>query len=98
MPKFRISLFFLVDLRCENLPKVKNGRSSFSNGSYFRSVVTYECKKGHRLRGSVERTCRATGKWDGAKARCSKYYASNSIRVPTIYQSDRPSDYVAIHI
>ncbi|CAH3037407.1 unnamed protein product [Pocillopora meandrina] len=58
------------NLRCENLPKVKNGRSSFSNGSYFRSVVTYECKKGYRLRGSVERTCRATGKWDGAKARC----------------------------
>ena len=66
---------FFVDHRCENLPKVKNGRSSFSNASYFRSVVTYKCKKPYKLRGSETRTCRATGKWDGGKTRCSKYDA-----------------------
>ena len=66
---------FLVDLRCENLPKVENGRSSFSNASYFRSVVTYKCKKPYKLRGSETRTCRATGKWDGKTTRCSKYDA-----------------------
>nr|XP_058966491.1 CUB and sushi domain-containing protein 1-like [Pocillopora verrucosa] len=61
------------NLRCEKLPKVKNGRSSFSNGSYFRSVVTYKCKKPYKLRGSAKRTCRATGKWDGTKTRCKTY-------------------------
>ena len=88
----QISTFtsFFADLRCENLPKVKNGRPSFSNASYFRSVVTYKCKKPYELRGSETRTCRATGKWDGKKTRCSKY--------DTIYQSKRPSDYPAIHI
>ncbi|CAH3037421.1 unnamed protein product [Pocillopora meandrina] len=61
------------NLRCENLPKVKNGRSSFSNTSYFRSVVTYKCKKPYKLRGSETRTCRATGKWDGGKTRCKPF-------------------------
>ena len=47
---------FFVDLRRENLPKVKQGRSSFSNGSYFRKVVTYKSKKPCILRGSETRT------------------------------------------
>ena len=47
---------FFVDLRRENLPKVKQGRSSFSNGSYFRKVVTYKSKKPCILRGSKTRT------------------------------------------
>ena len=96
----QISTFtsFFADLRCENLPKVKNGRPSFSNASYFRSVVTYKCKKPYKLRGSAKRTCRATGKWDGTKTRCSKYDASNSMRVPKIYQPGHPFDYLAIHI
>lgn len=57
--------FLFKDLRCENLPKVKNGRSRLTNGSHFGSVVTYKCKKPYKLRGSATRTCRATGKWDG---------------------------------
>ena len=47
---------FFVDLRRENLPKVKQGRSSFSNGSYFRKVVTYKSKKPCILRSSETRT------------------------------------------
>ena len=35
--------------------------------------MTYTCKPPFKLRGSSKRTCRATGKWDGKKARCSEY-------------------------
>ncbi|XP_022793977.1 CUB and sushi domain-containing protein 3-like isoform X2 [Stylophora pistillata] len=69
------------NLRCENLPKVKNSRSRLTNGSYFGSVVTYKCKKPYKLRGSAKRKCRATGKWDGEKTRC-KTFCKDPGRIP----------------
>ena len=65
-----------IDLKCEALSKSKNSRQKSSNGRSFNSVVTYTCNPPFKLRGSSTRTCRATGKWDGKKARCSEYLCS----------------------
>lgn len=62
-----------IDLRCEAPSKTKNSRQKSSDGRSFNSVVTYTCKPPFKLRGSSTRTCRAIGKWDGKKARCSEY-------------------------
>ena len=73
-----------IDLQCEALSKAKNSHQKTSNGRAFLSVVTYTCKPPFKLRGSSKRTCRATGKWDGRKARCSEYLYG----IKTLFKSD----------
>lgn len=62
-----------LDLRCDKPPGGRNLKLAVSNGRDFGSEIIYSCDSPYNLRGSAKRTCRATGEWDGKKAKCSEF-------------------------
>ena len=62
-----------LDLRCKDPPRGRSLNIKLTNGRYFGSMATHSCNSPYKLRGSAIRTCRAIGKWDGKKAKCSEY-------------------------
>ncbi|XP_044179765.1 sushi, von Willebrand factor type A, EGF and pentraxin domain-containing protein 1-like isoform X5 [Acropora millepora] len=58
------------NLKCKRHPRGPKLKF-LNNGRLFGSMVTYLCQEPYILHGSPKRTCRANGKWDGKRARCS---------------------------
>ena len=55
---------------CGRLTAPKNGDISFSRGTLFGSVATYNCDSPFQLVGVVTRVCQADGTWSGEAPIC----------------------------
>ncbi|CAI8000473.1 Sushi, von Willebrand factor type A, EGF and pentraxin domain-containing protein 1, partial [Geodia barretti] len=55
---------------CGLLEIPKNGDISFSQGTFFRSVATYNCDAPFQLVGSVTRVCQSNMEWSGEAPVC----------------------------
>ena len=55
---------------CGLLEIPKNGDISFSQGTFFRSVATYNCDAPFQLVGSVTRVCQGNMEWSGEAPVC----------------------------
>jgi len=64
---------FLVAVFCGPLPRIRNGRLSFSNDSRpYETVAYYSCNPGYFLVGEDSRQCLGDGDWTGSAPRCNR--------------------------
>ena len=66
----KILLHYIIDLNCDELAEVANGRYYLNNGNFFNSKVTYECDPGYYMSGVKERICQGDSSWSNAAAEC----------------------------
>ena len=57
---------FIVNSDCGGLTDPAGGSITFTDGSLYNSVATFECDPGFHLTGSTIRLCQADGFWSGA--------------------------------
>ncbi|XP_028402727.1 CUB and sushi domain-containing protein 3-like [Dendronephthya gigantea] len=60
------------NIRCSRPRRIRNGRVTWNQQYRFSGTQTVKCNPGFQLSGSVIRTCRGNGYWDGKQARCKR--------------------------
>ena len=60
--------FFFAD--CGNLTAPADGSVTFSSGTTFQSVASFDCNTGYTLEGDATRTCQANAAWSNSDPSC----------------------------
>ena len=60
--------FFFAD--CGNLTAPADGSITFSRGTTFQSVASFDCNTGYTLEGDATRTCQANAAWSNSDPSC----------------------------
>ena len=68
--------FFMLAVKCQNVPKLDNGKVDCSLGDdgvlSYQDTCNVTCDTGYTLTGSNTRTCLSSGSWNGMDSVCSK--------------------------
>ena len=73
---WRLSHWFIVDIRCDDLSAPANGEITSCNSGrvgvgYERDTCSFTCNTGYELTGSETRTCQSNGRWSGTGTTCT---------------------------
>ena len=55
---------------CGNLTAPDDGSMTYSSGTTFQSVTTFDCDTGYTLDGDSTRTCQANATWSNSTPSC----------------------------
>jgi hypothetical protein len=71
-----------VVVECQRPPDPVHGRVLVLGGTFYGSVVRYECNGGYSLEGPENRQCEMNGQWTGSQApRCTKIICGKPPRI-----------------
>ena len=74
MNKRAVTVYYTVDIRCDDLPTPANGVILCSSGragvGYEGDYCDFTCNNNYELRGSNNRSCQSNGSWSGSDAVC----------------------------
>ncbi len=78
------NLYLFIAMMCPNLENPLNGGVTFSDGTSFGSVATYNCDDGFVISGNERRSCLSGGIWSGSDPKCiRKPIISVTMTTPT---------------